>query len=61
MAKYYNVSLDYLAGLTDVKTNSSVSAVSESKQALINAIENMTEDEKKLLLILLQKLIHALK
>ncbi|MGN0687721.1 MAG: helix-turn-helix domain-containing protein [Oscillospiraceae bacterium] len=61
LAKYYNVSLDYLAGLTDVKTNSSVSAVSESKQALINAIENMTEDEKKLLFNLLQKLIHALK
>ena len=61
LAKYYNVSLDYLAGLTDVKINSSVNSVSESKQALINEIDSMTDDEKRLLNSLLQKLIQALK
>lgn len=61
LAKYYNVSLDYIAGLTDVKTNSSVSATPDVEKELLNSIRRLTPDEKSALSDLLQNLSKALK
>ncbi|MGN0650204.1 MAG: helix-turn-helix domain-containing protein [Oscillospiraceae bacterium] len=60
LAKYYNVSLDYLAELTDVKTNSSVNTQSDNLRTLVDIINKMQPKEKKQLIDILKVLIKTL-
>ena len=60
LAKYYNVSLDYIAGLTDVKQNISVNSISDNELKLIDILNSLTAPEKKQfseLLSAMQKII----
>ncbi len=61
LAKYYNVSLDYIAGLTDVKQNSSVNSVPENKKALIKQLNSLSPKEREQLSGLLEAMINLLK
>lgn len=46
LAKYYNVSLDYIAGLTNSKKGLSKSDVSPEIQELVELISSLEESEK---------------
>ncbi len=61
LAKYYNVSLDYLAGLTDVKTNPTANKPNEYAQQLISRLDKLSEQERATLSELLQILLDSLK
>lgn len=61
LAKYYNVSLDYIAGLTDVKHNSFVNSVPENQQTLIRQLNSLSPKERKQLSGLLKAMIDVLK
>lgn len=61
LAKYYNVSLDYIAGLTDVKQNSSVNSVPENQQKLIRQLNSLSSKEREQLSGLLEAMINVLK
>ena len=47
LAKYYNVSLDYIAGLTNNKRGLSVGDLSQEQQELLNILESLTPEEKR--------------
>lgn len=61
LAKYYNVSLDYIAGLTDVKQNSSVNSVPENEKALLKQLNSLSPKEREQLSGLLEAMINLLK
>lgn len=61
LAKYYNVSLDYIAGLTDVKSNPTVIKPCEQKHQLLNCIEKLSPQERTALSQLLQTMADSLK
>jgi len=61
LAKYYNVSLDYIAGLTNVKQNSSVNSVPENEKALIKQLNSLSPKEREQLSGLLEAMINLLK
>ena len=61
LAKYYNVSLDYIAGLTDVKQNSSVNTVPERERELIKRLTALSPKELEQLSGLLEAMINLLK
>lgn len=61
LAKYYNVSLDYIAELTDVKINSTVNRQPDNIQTLLDTIKKMTPKEKEQTSAFLSLLIKALK
>lgn len=61
LAKYYNVSLDYIAELTDIKTNSSVKQQPDNIQIVLDVIKKMTPKEKEQISTFLTVLIKALK
>lgn len=46
LAKYYNVSLDYIAGLTNNKRGLSQGSLSEKQQELIEFIGNLSDEER---------------
>lgn len=46
LAKYYNVSLDYIAGLTNSKRGLSHGELTEKQQELLEFIETLTDSEK---------------
>lgn len=46
LAKYYNVSLDYIAGLTNNKRGLSQGNLSEKQQELIEFIGKLSDEEK---------------
>ena len=46
LAKYYNVSLDYIAGLTNNKRGLSLGSLSEKQQELIEFIGKLSDEEK---------------
>ena len=46
LAKYYNVSLDYIAGLTNNKRGLSQGSLSEKQQELIEYIGKLSDEEK---------------
>lgn len=46
LAKYYNVSLDYIAGLTNNKRGLSQESLSEKQQELIEFIGKLSDEEK---------------
>ena len=47
IAKYYNVSLDYLAGLTNNKKGLSVGDLTPAQQELLELLSSLTESEIK--------------
>jgi len=49
LAKYYNVSLDYIAGLTNNKRGLASSDLSDSEQQLLRFVTSLSNEEKKLL------------
>lgn len=59
LAKYYDVSLDYIAELTNVKKNSSPH-VSAEEQALSRLFEKFSSEEKQKLAALLKTLLSVL-
>jgi len=61
LAKYYNVSLDYIAGMTNNKLGLASSDLTDEQQALLCRVENMTDSEKKKAVELLKKLIEIMK
>ena len=61
LAKYYNVSLDYIAGLTNNKRGLASSDLTDEQQALLCRVENMTDSEKKKAVELLKKLIEIME
>ena len=61
LAKYYNVSLDYISELSDVKTNSSSNRLPDNLRALLDTINQMQPKEKKDLSEILDILLKALK
>lgn len=50
LAKYYDVSLDYLAGLTNNKKGFSKSDISQEQQKLLELACSMTEDQRGIIL-----------
>lgn len=50
LAKYYNVSLDYIAGLTNNKRGLASSDLSDSEQQLLRFVTSLSNEERKLLL-----------
>ncbi len=47
LAKYYNVSLDYLAGLTNVKKPLPHEQFTEQERRLVEYVRQLSEDEKE--------------
>lgn len=56
LAKYYNVSLDYLAGLTNIKLKLSDYELSDNKSELLLNINNIAPEKRKELSELLRKI-----
>lgn len=61
LAKYYNVSLDYIAGMTNNKLGLASSDLTDEQQALLCRVESMTDSEKKKAVELLKKLIEIME
>lgn len=61
LAKYYDVSLDYIAGLTNNKRGLASSDLTPEQQALLNTARSLSENEKKKIVILLKKLIEVIE
>ncbi|MGN0618227.1 MAG: helix-turn-helix domain-containing protein [Ruminiclostridium sp.] len=61
LARYYNVSLDYIAGLTNNKRGLSVGDLSPKQQELLSAAESLTEEEKRRFALLLKAFSESLK
>lgn len=49
LAKYYNVSLDYIAGLTNNKRGLASSDLSDSEQELLRFVTSLSKEERTLL------------
>lgn len=47
LANYYDVSLDYIAGRTNIKKGMSYGELTENEQALLNTLSKMNGEEKK--------------
>ena len=61
LAKYYNVSLDYIAGLTNNKRGLASSDLTDQQQTLLSLAENMTDSDKKQTAELLKKIIEIME
>lgn len=61
LAKYYNVSLDYIAGLTNSKRGLSKGDLSPEKQRLLDLLTDLSEEEKKTLVRLIKAVGSAVK
>lgn len=61
LAKYYNVSLDYIAELTNNKRGLTASELNSSQRKLLSAIEKLSPDAKQNLISLLGILISTLQ
>ena len=49
LAKYYNVSLDYIAGLTNQKRGLASSDLSDSEQQLLRFVTSLSKEERTML------------
>lgn len=61
LAKYYNVSLDYIAGLTNDKRGFSHSSLSPEQQELLKAAGSFSSADKTKAVALLKALINNIK
>lgn len=61
LAKYYNVSLDYIAGLTNNKKGLSCGDIKPEQQRFLDAIEKLSPEQRKSVTELLESLINAIK
>ncbi len=57
LAKYYNVSLDYIAGLTNSKKGLSRGELSDSQQELMRLVSTLTSSEKQKLAEILKTIL----
>lgn len=60
LARYYNVSLDYIAGLTDIKRNPAIAAGKSAVQELLGELDALTDTERDKFARLLQTLLRAI-
>lgn len=60
LAKYYNVSLDYIAGLTNNKRGLTNSELTREQQELLRISNELSSDEKTKIIALLKAMINAL-
>ncbi len=61
LAKYYNVSLDYIAGLTNKKHSYDVPNLSKEQRELIRMLDDLSPKSRKKFTALLKQLINTLK
>lgn len=61
LAKYYNVSLDYIAGLTNDKRGLTHSDLSREQRELLNIADKLSASGKKEAAELLRAMINAIK
>ena len=61
LAKYYNVSLDYIAGLTNNKKGLASSDLTDQQQALLTFAEGLSDTEKSIASELLKKLLKIIE
>lgn len=61
LAKYYNVSLDYIAGLTNDKRGLTHSNLTREQQELLKAAEEFPSNDKTKTIALLKAMINAIK
>ncbi len=61
LAKYYHVSLDYIAELTDIKQNFAVNNVPDDQRDLLNRLNSLSPSERKRFSELLTLIIKTLK
>lgn len=60
LARYYNVSLDYIAELTDTKRSPAAPAGKSAVQELLGELNALSESDRKTLVRFLRTLIKAL-
>ncbi len=61
LAKYYNVSLDYIAGLTNDKRGFSYSDLTKEQKDLLRLMEKLSPEEKKKTVSFLKAVIDIIK
>ncbi len=61
LAKYYNVSLDYIAGITNSKQGISKSDLTEEQQRVIEFIKNMDQKQAEEFCSFLHSIIDMMK
>ena len=61
LAKYYGVSLDYLAGLTNSKKGMSKGELTEKQQHLLDIADSFTNEEKSRALELLKAIMSVME
>lgn len=61
LAKYYNVSLDYIAGLTNDKRGLTHSTLTREQRELLDITEKLSVSGKKEFIELLRAMINAVK
>lgn len=60
IAKYYGVSLDYIAGLTNNKKGLTSSDLTDEQQALLKFADSLSESERKKLSEILKKFLDVI-
>lgn len=61
LAKYYNVSLDYIAGLTNDKRGLARSDLSREQRELLRAAKELKSADKEKTIAMLKAMINAIK
>lgn len=61
LAKYYNVSLDYIAGLTNDKRGLTHSDLSREQRELLRAAKELRSADKEKTIAMLKAMINAIK
>ena len=61
LAKYYNVSLDYIAGLTNKKTGLDAPKLTKEQAELIEMLNELSPKSRKKFAALLKQMINTLK
>lgn len=61
LAKYYDVSLDYIAGLTNNKKGLTASELTEEQQRLLRFISGLSGKKREFLLNFLEEIENAVK